>query len=201
MTLVLVSLGAVALVSHRRIAPIVTAGLIITAIAGVVGAGAVAACSGVVVLWNRARHADRARRAATDADMMCVEVTSLGVAAGLTFREAAAGAASVVGGAVGSDLLGVLRRTSVDSGARSGVPGIDEMLAEAERSASTGAPLVRSLDALVSTLRRERATRARERLARLPVKLLFPLALLILPGFVIMTVGPAVLGGLSRIGI
>jgi tight adherence protein C len=75
------------------------------------------------------------------------------------------------------------------------------MLAEQERSSRTGAPLVRSLDVLASSLRQERTRDARERLAKLPIKLLFPLALLILPGFVLMTVGPAVLSGLSRIGL
>jgi hypothetical protein len=35
----------------------------------------------------------------------------------------------------------------------------------------------------------------------LPVKLLFPLALLILPGFLLLTVGPALLTGLNRLGV
>jgi pilus assembly protein TadC len=33
------------------------------------------------------------------------------------------------------------------------------------------------------------------------VKLLFPLALLILPGFLILTIGPALLGSLERLGL
>jgi hypothetical protein len=33
------------------------------------------------------------------------------------------------------------------------------------------------------------------------VKLLFPLSLLILPGFLLLTVGPALLGGLQRLGL
>jgi hypothetical protein len=39
-----------------------------------------------------------------------------------------------------------------------------------------------------------------ERARRLPVRLLLPLALLILPGFVLLAVGPAVLQGLARLG-
>lgn len=201
MTFALAALGAASLTSHRRFAPMVGAALVAAAVGGVFAVVAVTAGVGVFSLWRRARRADRSAREAKDADLMCVEITSLGVAAGLTFRDAAITAADAVGAAVGSGLHTALRRSSVESAARSGIPGVDGMLAEAERSARTGAPLARSLDVLASSLRRERAGEARERLAKLPVKLLFPLALLILPGFVLMTVGPAVLNGLSRIGI
>ena len=73
------------------------------------------------------------------------------------------------------------------------------MMSEADRSATTGAPLAVSLEAIAATMRSERASASRERMARLPIKLLFPLALLTLPGFVLMAVGPAVVSGLSRL--
>jgi len=200
-TFALAALGAAAFASNRSYAPTIGAVLIVGAVGRLFGVVAVIAGLGVFALWGRARRADDSRRKAKDADLMCVEIASLGVAAGLSFRVAAATAAEAVGGTVGDQLHRVLRTSNVDTAARTGVPGVDSMLAEADRSARTGAPLVRSLDALASSLRRERASEVRERLARLPIKLLFPLALLILPGFVLMTVGPAVLSGLSRIGI
>ncbi|MGI9529248.1 MAG: type II secretion system F family protein [Acidimicrobiia bacterium] len=201
MTVALAALGAAALTSGRRLAPAVCVALVVAAVGGVFAVVALAAGVGVFALWRRARLSDRSARATKDADLMCVEITSLGVAAGLTFREAATTAARTVGASVGTRLVMALRMSSVEVGARTGLPGVDAMLAEQERSARTGAPLVRSLDVLASSLRRERTQEARERLARLPIKLLFPLALLILPGFVLMTVGPAVLSGLSRIGL
>ena len=205
MTVALVALGATALISGRRLAPVLCAACVVAALGGAFAVVAVAAGVGVVALWRRARRSDRAAREITEADLMCVEITSLGVAAGLTFHEAATTAArtvdTAVGTTVGTRLLGALRTSRVEFGARTGLPGVDAMLAEQDRSARTGAPLVRSLDVLASSLRSEVTQAARERLAKLPIKLLFPLALLILPGFVLMTVGPAVLGGLSRIAL
>ena len=75
------------------------------------------------------------------------------------------------------------------------------MESEAQRSAITGSPLGPGLDGLARAIRRDRAADEAARLARLPVKLVFPLALLVLPGFVLMTVGPAVLGGLARLDL
>ena len=201
MTGALVALGVTVLASDRRWAPAVCAAFVGVAVGGVLAVAAIVAGVGLFALWTRARRADRYAREAKDADLMCVEITSLGVAAGLTFREAATTSAQTVGTAVGASLLRALRTSSVERAPRSGLPGIDAMLAEQERSSRTGAPLARSLDVLASSLRQERTRDARERLAKLPIKLLFPLALLILPGFVLMTVGPAVLSGLSRIGL
>lgn len=201
MTVALVALGATALASDRRHAPAFCAAFVLAAIGGVFAVVAIAAGVAVFALWRRARRSDRSAREVKDADLMSVEITSLGVAAGLTFQEAATTAARTVGTSVGTRLLRALRTSSVELGTRTGLQGVDAMLAEQERSARTGAPLVRSLDVLASSLRRDRTHEARERLAKLPIKLLFPLALLILPGFVLMTVGPAVLSGLSRIGL
>ena len=65
----------------------------------------------------------------------------------------------------------------------------------------TGSALHPSLLSVSRSLRRERTERERERLARLPVKLLFPLSLLILPGFVLLVVGPSIVSGLSRVSL
>lgn len=201
MTMVLAVCGALAIASRWRARRIVGAGLTLAAAGGLLGVAVVGAGVGLVALWQRARRADGSTRARRSDDLLCVEITSLCVSAGLTFRESAITAANTVRGPVGEELAGVVRRSIIGVEGRTGAPGVDAMLIEAARSARTGAPLARSLDSLATSLRRDQAMEVRERLAKLPVKLLFPLALLILPGFVLMTVGPAVLSGLSRIGI
>jgi pilus assembly protein TadC len=62
-------------------------------------------------------------------------------------------------------------------------------------------PLAGTLNAVAADRRRAAAAASRERLAKLPVKMLFPLAFLILPGFVLLTVVPPLMSGLSRLGV
>jgi pilus assembly protein TadC len=62
-------------------------------------------------------------------------------------------------------------------------------------------PLAGQLNAMALDRRRAAAAASRERLARLPVKMLFPLAFLILPGFVLLTVVPPLMSGLSKLSL
>lgn len=71
----------------------------------------------------------------------------------------------------------------------------------ARRALSTGAPLIPAVSGHAARLRDEERSRQLSAARRLPVKLLFPLALLILPGFLVLTIGPAVLGSLERLGL
>ncbi len=71
----------------------------------------------------------------------------------------------------------------------------------ARRALATGAPLAPAVSGYATALRNEERSRQLTAARRLPVKLLFPLALLILPGFLLLTVGPAVLGSLERLGL
>jgi pilus assembly protein TadC len=75
------------------------------------------------------------------------------------------------------------------------------MLRLAHASESSGAKVA---DQLVSLAENELSldeASTNERLARLPIKMLFPLALLILPGFLLVTVAPAVVSGISKLGL
>jgi len=133
----------------------------------------------------------------TGDDALLADLTVLGLSAGLTFTEAASAAADTVGGAVSTRLVRSIRFR----GSNEETPADDPaLMVVARRALSTGAPLIPAVSGFASTLRDEERARQLTAARRLPVKLLFPLALLILPGFLILTIGPAVLGSLERLG-
>jgi len=70
-----------------------------------------------------------------------------------------------------------------------------------DRAVRTGAPVGPAVEALAEELRHEDHARRTADARRLPVRLLLPLALLILPGFVLALVGPALVGSLARLDI
>jgi tight adherence protein C len=76
---------------------------------------------------------------------------------------------------------------------RTGSPGLAMLARSLERSHRLGASARGALHALVDELRAERRARAEERARRAPVKMLFPLVFLILPAFLLLTVGPVLL--------
>jgi pilus assembly protein TadC len=76
---------------------------------------------------------------------------------------------------------------------RTGAPSLATLARSLERSHRLGASATGALHALVDELRAERRARAEERARRAPVKMLFPLVFLILPAFLLLTVGPVLL--------
>ncbi|MDJ0790844.1 MAG: hypothetical protein QNJ71_03010 [Acidimicrobiia bacterium] len=192
-------LSAAAVVSRSRRVAI---GCGVVAMVLIVGLGVLVVVAAIIAGLVALRRVLVRRHGASSQgteELLAVEVTGLAVSAGLNFEQAAHWAASVAGGSVEGDMRTALRRRSMQLEAATGRQGIDAMMSEAERSATTGAPLALSLGGIAGAMRSERASASRERMARLPIKLLFPLALLTLPGFVLMAVGPAVVSGLSRL--
>ena len=131
-----------------------------------------------------------------DDEALIAELAALGLTAGLTFPAAVEAATNAVPGEV-ADHLRRAGRTEGDDGPASD-PGL---LVVARRALATGASLLPAVSGYAATLRDEERTRRLAATRRLPVKLLFPLALLILPGFLILTIGPALLGSLERLGL
>lgn len=162
----------------------------------------VVAASGIAVHRIGRIHHARVVDAVSDNDgVLAVELVGLGVTSGLPFRNAAALTADQLDGPVARDITRALR--SVSSGQ---LPSIDRddvqsMFSSAAASETTGMPLAGTLNAIAADRRRAAAAASRERLAKLPVKMLFPLAFLILPGFVLLTVVPPLMSGLSRLGM
>ncbi len=171
----------------------------------VVGAALMIVGTAVVLLGARRVSTVVMATGADGAQATAISSTALGVGAGLSFVQAASLAADHADPEVAARIRRSLRRAFA-SGSLDGAAGdvkdpIGRMFRVASHAEETGAPLRTALDALVREVQSERDTNTEERLARLPVKLVIPLALMILPGFVLLAVGPAVVGGLSRLSM
>lgn len=133
--------------------------------------------------------------------VLAIELVGLGVTSGLPFRNAASLTAKQITGSAGREVSQALRSVNAGQQPSFETSDIQSMFIAAQASETTGMPLAGILNAIATDRRREASAAARERLAKLPVKMLFPLALLILPGFVLLTVVPPLISGLSRLGI
>lgn len=162
----------------------------------------VAPIVGVVVLlgaaaWVVARRALRPKIEEDDGALLA-ELAALGLTAGLTFSAAVEAATTAVPGDESVRLRRAVRLHAEAGSVPSEYPGL---FLVARRALATGAPLAPAVSGYAAALRNEERSRQLTAARRLPVKLLFPLALLILPGFLLLTVGPAVLGSLERLGL
>ncbi len=144
-----------------------------------------------------ARRRAWGQRRSNDDRLLLADLAAIGLSAGLTFSGALTAAAEHV-----SEETARSVRRGLRSGTGEGAQGAaKELFALADRALVTGAPLLASIDGYAHSLRRDERAAAVERARRLPVKLLFPLALLILPGFLLLTVAPAFLAGIERLGL
>jgi tight adherence protein C len=76
---------------------------------------------------------------------------------------------------------------------RNGVEDLKALVSLIIQSDRLGASMAKTLRAHADTLRTKRRQRAEEAARKLPIKMLFPLALLILPPLFVVTVGPAII--------
>jgi tight adherence protein C len=122
--------------------------------------------------------------------------------AGLTPPVAFRRSADAMAGPLGDELalvtrqigLGVPWREAVETfGARTEDPGIRRLVSALVRTHRLGTSVASPLRVVAEDLRGERRAQAEERARRAPVKMLFPLVFLILPAFLLLTVGPVVL--------
>ncbi len=159
----------------------------------------------VLVVAGRRRlrmrtEADRIRREDT---ATLAELTAIGLTGGLGLQPALALAADALGGPIGTEAEAVLRQVRVGGAvtlATAGGSGGD-LYRTMGRAAASGASLLGPVTRLADDLHAELATIRLQAVRRLPVTMLFPLTLLILPGFLLLTVAPAVLEGFSRLDL
>lgn len=163
-----------------------------------------AAVVGLSVAHHRVRLSSRERSRLQEDAAMLADLTALGLTGGLGIRPALEVAAGAVGGEVAEEVSHLLRKAHVDGIAATlstagGAGG--ELYRVIGRATATGASLVDQMTGVADEMHAELAARQLEKVRKLPVALLFPLALLILPGFLLLTVVPAILDAFLRIDI
>jgi type II secretory pathway component PulF len=130
------------------------------------------------------------------------DLTAIALTGGLGLHSALELAIDHVGGEVGVELERLLRHGRVD--------GIGPVMASADgagrrlyrivgRAAGSGSALAESIARLADDLQSELAAGQLETVRRLPVTMLFPLTMLILPGFLLLAIAPAVLDSVGRL--
>ncbi len=197
---VLIAGGAAGLAEDNK-RPLVAGAALVTWLQPLVGVAGLGAAS--LVGWRSRLQRRRLAQEAARADVaLLAELVGLGLTAGLSLHAALATARRFIGSELTDEVDGVLRRArgsglaAVLSESAGAGEGLYRMAA---RAVSTGAPLVAAVDGFVhERLSDERAARLAEA-RRLPVRLMVPLALLILPGFVLMTLAPALASTLNRL--
>lgn len=129
------------------------------------------------------------------------ELTAIALAGGLGIRRSLELAGATVGGPIGREVAAVLNLIRIEgSVVLASVDGIAVLLYRTlGRAALSGAPLLESIDRLAEQLNSDQTAAREQAVRRLPIVMLFPLTLLILPGFVLLTVAPALLESFGRL--
>jgi tight adherence protein C len=158
-----------------------------------------------LVLGRLARQRqDRIARAVPGMVEVLVATTEAGLGPAVAFRRTA----EVLGGPMGQELR--LASREMDLGLpweaalvrleeRTEVPSLRRLVATLTRSHRLGTSVGTSLRRVAGDLRRERRARAEEMARKAPIKMLFPLVFLILPAFLLLTVGPVLLATIKSL--
>ena len=182
---------------HRWWASVGLAVLVASPPSGLLMAG------GAVALWRgRPWLVRRAAERAAEADVgLMARCVLISVTAGMPLPAALELAGSQVHPLLAAEIRTLLRQARRT--------GLARALGESEgrgarlylllaRAQTTGASISGAVASFVDERRQEDRSHTLEAARRLPVKLTVPLALLILPGFVTLTVGPSVLSSARR---
>lgn len=144
-------------------------------------------------LWQK-RSASRAQLQAAPAQQaLLARIVLVGLTAGLPLVSALELARGFVRGEVAVETAAVIRRARRQGTALAlagSGPLTRPLLSRLAMAAASGAPVAEAVADHLSEMRQLRRTAALERVRRLPVTLMVPLGLLILPGFVVLFVGP-----------
>jgi tight adherence protein C len=153
--------------------------------------------------WARAGHG-RVTTVLEDGIPLTADLLAVALGAGLTPYLALGVAARSAPEAVAAHLTAVLE--AVEEGQRladalvarsDATPVLRPLLEVLLASERLGAPVGPALARLAADGRAQARRAALERARTLPVRLLFPLVFLVLPAFLLLTVGPVVLAGLA----
>lgn len=120
---------------------------------------------------------------------------SIAAASGLPLGSALDAVVDELSGSVGECVRRVVRsaRQAGLTAALLAAPELGSLAPALARAHSTGSPLGQTLDAYLTAHAADRVTRALEKARTAPVRVMVPLALLLLPGFTALVVGPTLL--------
>lgn len=153
--------------------------------------------------WSRQRRQRLALRRAVRDVSIAGRIVLVGLTGGLPLPASLEGAAAEVGPLVAAELNGVLRAARREGMAAalaaSSGPLTRPLFSRLALAQASGAPMVDGVAAFLSEVRSIRRAEALESARRLPVTLMIPLGLLILPGFVVLFVGPIVLTSMREL--
>lgn len=154
--------------------------------------GALAVTAIVVGARIRRRRRRTPMLDATQVDELAALVV-IGLSAAMSLPNALAAAAEECGGAAATEVADLMRRSAHRGFARAlaeTTGPLGELTGQLAQAQVTGAPMLGAVTAFLATRRTAARARALERARTLPVKLIVPLALLLLPGFLILVMGP-----------
>jgi tight adherence protein C len=160
------------------------------------------------VFWLR-RIANRRRRQILRQLPDMLDLITLSIEAGLAFDGAVYEATRRFKGPLSDELKRAMKEVTLgkpraqalrDMAERLKLEDISLLVSAVHQSETLGSPLADALKALATELRKKRLRMIREQIAKLPVKLIFPLVLFIFPTLFIVILGPAVVQ-LSQTGL
>lgn len=157
---------------------------------------------GLQQLRRISRFRARAREQLDEDVALLADLTALGLTGGLGVRQALETAAAGVGGELATEVSLLLRSAQVEglAVATSRSTGVGRDLYRViGRTMRSGASVVDQVTRVADDMHAAAATRRLERLRKVPVAMLFPLTLLILPGFLLLTVAPAIVDAFLHI--
>jgi tight adherence protein C len=151
----------------------------------------------------RRRQARIAAQVPDLADLL-LATTRSGMTAPMAFRRSA----EALSGPLAEELVSAIRQIELGIPWRAALDQVVRRVDDAAlrrlasalgRTQRLGTSVTGALRTVADDLRAERRTLAEERARRAPVKMLFPLVFLILPAFILLTVGPVVLATLRSL--
>lgn len=149
------------------------------------------------------RRRVRAARRRADSDVASMaRILLISLSAGLSMTSGLQLAGAHVGPLLQVELNGLLRqgaRVGMAEAMRRHTGRAERLALLLARAHVTGSSVGTAVSGYVAELRDEQRSESLESARKLPVKLTIPLALLILPGFVVLTVGPTVLDSAQRL--
>jgi tight adherence protein C len=152
-----------------------------------------------LALARRARRRqERIAAAVPDLVELLLATTEAGLGPSVALRRSG----EVVKGPLGEEVRAAVREVELGMPwqlamehlvGRTDVPSLRALAVALARSQRLGSAVGVTLRRVMDELRRDRRVRAEEMARRAPIKMLFPLVFLILPAFLLLTVGPVVL--------